>query len=379
MTYTPPTVNYSTTINGTYTTLSGIQSVSVSRGRQRFQDNIGATSCTIELIPATSYATPLAVGQFIDVRTSNTGSSTAYFCGKITDIQRTYSYPYNSVSGYAPADRIVITATGATGLLAATTLDNYSFASIYASVALSTMISTYGVVPIYVDSFTQSSIQTYSGGLFDAANQLLRTLQYVLEETRTDRTNPYFFITFGPLGYGWSTPTKFSDTGASGSLAFTELQFLSSAQNSFTQVSVQPEGLAAQTVSTGSAPYNSLPYQTYNNSTADALSLANYILTTNNQPTPVPFTLSTNTMAAPTCMSLAEWVDPSGPMAPILGSPVEVTFRGSTSVASIQGITSVFYPDHASVQLFLSPSLGTPFTLDSTAFGVLDTNRLGYP
>lgn len=379
MTYTPPTVNYSTTLTGTYTTLTGVQSVNISRGRQRFQDNISATSCVIELIPAASYATPLAVGQYIDVRTTNSGSSTAYFCGKITDVQRNYAFPYNGGTGAAPADRITIMATGATGLMAATTLDNYTWGDDYASVVLATLIASSSIVPIYVDAFTQIGGYTYSGGQLDAVNQMLRTLQYVLEETRTDRVNPYFFVTFGPLGLGWSSPTKFSDTGAVGTLAFSQLQYLSSAQNTFTQVNVQPQDLAPQVVTSGSAPYNSLSYATYNYSTGDALSLANYILTTNNQPTPVPFTITTNTMAAPTCMSIAEWVNPSGPMAPIIGSPVEVTFRGTTVNASIQGVNAAFYPDRGNVQLFLSPSLGTPFTLDSTAFGVLDTNRLGYP
>jgi hypothetical protein len=62
-----------------------------------------------------------------------------------------------------------------------------------------------------------------------------------------------------------------------------------------------------------------------------------------------------------------------------LGAAVTVIFRGTTVTAQIQGINTTFYPDYATVQLFLSPSLGTPFTLNSSAFGVLDANRLGYP
>jgi hypothetical protein len=62
-----------------------------------------------------------------------------------------------------------------------------------------------------------------------------------------------------------------------------------------------------------------------------------------------------------------------------LGAGVTVLFRGTTALAEIQGINTVFYSDYAQLQLYLSPSLGTPFTLDSSTFGVLDTNRLGYP
>jgi hypothetical protein len=63
---------------------------------------------------------------------------------------------------------------------------------------------------------------------------------------------------------------------------------------------------------------------------------------------------------------------------PIVGKTAVITFRGETVVAQIQGIVASFYVDRASVQLYFSPSLGVPFTLDSSSFGVLDTNRLGF-
>jgi hypothetical protein len=62
-----------------------------------------------------------------------------------------------------------------------------------------------------------------------------------------------------------------------------------------------------------------------------------------------------------------------------IGAPVQTTFRGTTVDASIEGINSNFYPDYASVQVYLSPSLGIPFVLDSASSGVLDTNRLAFP
>jgi hypothetical protein len=62
----------------------------------------------------------------------------------------------------------------------------------------------------------------------------------------------------------------------------------------------------------------------------------------------------------------------------IIGALVTVIFRGTTVTAQIQGINTTFYPDYASVQLYLSPSIGAPFTLDSPILGVLDQNRLGF-
>jgi hypothetical protein len=62
-----------------------------------------------------------------------------------------------------------------------------------------------------------------------------------------------------------------------------------------------------------------------------------------------------------------------------IGASASIVFRGTTVTGQIQGMSAAFYPDRAGVQLYFSPSLGTPFTLDSSTNGVLDQNRLGYP
>ena len=392
MPYTTPTVNYCATLNGAYTSLTGIQSVSISRGRQRFSDNFTQTSCVIDLIPAATYAVPLAVGQFIDVRNANSGSSPAYFVGTITDVQRQYSIPYNTVSGVAPADRITITATGATGAIAKNTIESDVIVSTDCTSSISQL-----TVALLVEcspvgariSLARNSTNVLSNiGLLDVINQLLRTCQFFIDDLdnlRTTRVTAFgtesSAATTYPQGQGATTYT-FTDTGSG--FAFNDVQFVSSVQNTFTQVQVTSTGLVTtQTASSGAAPYNTLVYDTYSESEANALSLAGYIINMQATATAVPYSISTNTMAAPTCTNLAMlsttsvYTDPSATMT--LGSSVSVTFRGATSTATIQGINTTFYPDYATVQLFLSPSLGTAFTLNSSVTGVLDTNRLGFP
>lgn len=388
MTYTPPTVNYSTTINGTYTSLTGIQSVLISRGRQRFQDNFAQTTCTIELIPATSYATPLAVGQFIDVRTINTSTAPCYFAGTITDIQRSYAFPYNSISQYAPGDRITITATGAVGAMAATSFANYTYAS---NSAVSEITGATSLNGVYTGNSVNNNVTasggTFSGGAMDFVNQMLRTCQFMIDDLDSKRAgysgNNYVCFVFPP-GSGQAAYT-FTDTGSivPSDWKFSAIEYLSSVQNTFTQVQVAPDGLATQSATSGSAPYNTLVYTTYNSNTADASSLAGYVLATQALNTITPYSITTTTLIAPTCTDISlignTNIFAGGPDAMNLGASVTVNFRGTTALAMVQGINTAFYADHASVQLYLSPSLGTPFTLDSSAFGVLDTNRLGYP
>lgn len=389
MAYTTPTVNYSATLEGTYTSLTGVQSVSISRGRQRFQDNLPQTSCTIELIPAATYAVPFAIGQFIDVKDANVLVSPCYFTGVITDIERKYSIPYNSATGYAPGDRITITATGAVGALGKTSL---AAASITANDAASALVLIAAVNNVYVGQEQQSparnSAVTFTGGLLDLCNDLLRTSQYMLDDIDTRRVREYsgydnFAEVYPPGQGGQPDKYKFSDAGGAGTYKFSDLQYLSSVQSSFTQVQVDANGLATQTASSGTAPYNTLVYSTLNATTADALSLANYVLTIQSLNTITPYSITTNTNIADDCLNLAKMntseIYFSGDTRMPLGAQLQVIFRGTTVDVQVQGINTTFYPDYATVQLFLSPSLGIAFTLDSTISGILDTNRLGYP
>jgi hypothetical protein len=390
MAYTAPTVNYSTTVNGTYTTLTGIQSVSISRGRQRFDDNFAGNSCVIELIPATTYATPLAIGQFIDVRTTNAGGSPAYFVGNITDINRKYAIPYDTSTAYAPADRITITAVGTTGALGKQTLSNITVIARRAPASIlviSEALADAPVTPLVDNQYTaRNSLLTLTNiGLLDLINGLLRTCQWFIDDIDGKRSNAlgwdYFGATFP--GNVSNTNYTFSDANTLNAYKFTDLQYQSTVLNTFTEVQVVASGLATQSATSGSAPYNTLVYNTYNETTADALSLAGYIINVQSVATAVPFSITTNTMVADTCIDMSVLTTTDvfgvGNFTVNLGSAVTVIFRGTTVTGQIQGINTTFYIDHASVQLFISPSLGTPFTLDSSAFGVLDTNRLGYP
>jgi hypothetical protein len=379
MTYTAPTVNYSATINGTYTSLTGVQSVSINRGRQRFQDNFPQTSCVIELIPANSYALPLAVGQFIDVRSVNTAAGVAYFQGVITDVNRKFAIPYDSSTGAAPGDRITITATGAIGQLGKTSLSSYSVANTNAMLEIVLAAIENDVsVQMLTDTAVFTSAQTFTGGLLDLINTLLRTIQFFIDDLDGKRV-----LTFGKFWVGIYANSlldfTFSDAGTVGAFKFTDLQYLSSVQNVFTQVEVVPKGLATQTVNTGAAPYNTLVYDTFNASTTDANNVAQYILATQSSAEITPFTITTNTKVSPNCVELAQLtVYNESAAAQTIGGLVTVIFRGTTVTAQIQGINTTFYPDYASVQLYLSPSIGAPFTLDSSILGVLNQNKLGF-
>ena len=375
MAYTAPTVNYSATLNGTYTTLTGVQSVSVFRGRRFFQDNFSASTCTVELIPADSYPTPLAIGQFIDVRDANSSTSPAYFTGRIVDIQRTYQIPYNAVSGAAPADRITITCSGSVGVVASNVIANSTYSNDLALVNANLIMEDSGlkwVSPSY-GTVNSGSITLENVGALDAINSLLRTAQTYIDDYDMKRS-PSGGFNFSAIVN--PTPGLFVFEQGNSLAGFNHIEFLSSAQNVFNKVNVDAPGFATQTTS-GTAPFNTLVYNTYNQTATDALSLSNYLYVLYSQSlTPVPCVLGVDTNVLDGCMAFTQ-LSPTAVV--LIGSQVSVTLRGVTTDAIAQGFEAHFYPDHGSINIFLSPAFGTPFTLDSASFGVLDTNRLGYP
>lgn len=387
MPYTPPKVFYSTTLMGTYTELTGVQSINIVRGRQRFTDPFQGSQCVIELIPANSYSTALAVGQLLDIRASNSGSSPAFFAGQISDVQRTYGIPYNaSNTPNAPADRIIITATGGTGSMASQTTDGVVALVAGSDAIQQTALKATGRTSDpqgYASNFNPISgvyvsAKSYAAGTpyMDITNDCLRTAQWVVDDGDMGRDSgggawPTALMYYPSSATG--TTITFSDAGTVGAYRYNEIEYLSSVQQTFGVVGIKPDGLTAQFSSASGDFANALYFNTVDQTTTQAANLATYIRTTSDQKTPVPFAIRTNTSVASGVDVLARLLTYP------IGTAVTVIFRGATVNATVQGWSFGFYPDQCNVQAFLSASLGTPFTLDSTSFGVLDTNRLGYP
>jgi hypothetical protein len=394
MAYTTPNVYYAATFNGTYTELDGVQSVLINRGKSRFQDPSTASRCTIELIPQSSFPS-MTIGQFIDIRDANNGSSSAYFVGRITDIQRTYSIPYNSSTGAAPGDRVVISVTGGTGVLAAsgTTAGNIlsPVDATYYLMTVPEVCRVYAITPQNI-GFSWSgapsptpigiNVLATEAQAWQNFNLALNTVQYSVDDldlNRTFKINSFgiYDIYAGVYSYPTGQTGKsisFVDDGSTGSTVYkySQVEYASSVQSAFTQIIVEST-LASQDSNNGNPPFVALNYQSIVATTAQATTLGNYVLAVNSSTTPTPFSATTTTLQQDTAAALGKILE-----CPI-GTAVTFKFRGTTVSATVCGISANYYPDRANIRLTLSPSLGTPFTLDSSAFGVLNQNRLGYP
>jgi len=395
MPYTPPNVYYASVFDGTYTKLDGVQSVSINRGKSRFQDPTPVTKCSIELIPQSTYPAAITIGQFIDIRDTNSGSSSAYFVGEITDIERTYDIPYNAGTGFAPGDRVTITVTGGTGVLGSG-YSGYSFGATW-DAANPLINGSMAVANVYAQSpqnigyvyppfplgligqnVTQgSTIEPW----LDTINNVLNTIQYSVDDYDLNRvfkyngfiSNVYAGVYFYPIGQTGVT-LSFVDDGSTGASIYKygQIQYASSIQTAFSQVIVGST-LADQERTSGSAPFVGFSYSTLAATVGQAQALGDYVLTVNSSTTPTPFTIGVSTAIQDNIGELGKLAN-----CPI-GTGVIVKFRGTTVNATVCGINVNYYAEYANMSLTLSPSLGTPFTLDSAAFGILDTDRLGYP
>lgn len=401
MPYTAPTVNYSTAMNGTYTTLTGVLSVSFNRGRQRFIDPFPSTSCQIELIPANSYATPIAVGQYIDVRQTNSSSSEAYFVGQITDIDRIYDMPYNAGSGAAPGDRIIITALGPTGLCGRAAFVNAGIvvveeiARTYNMFTQNTArylnIKSDNLIGSIYNNLIQNDFLTSDSPL-DVLNQVANTDPYYFadrDNARAVATNPAgnasYNPGYGPLEFAMSivgqktdTANAFTYSDAGGGFKYNQVDFGTGAQNVFTQVNVVTENadgvtnVPVQTAFTGLSPFSSLSWDTYGTTAAAGSTMASYVLNRSYVTTIAPMSISTTTVLDDTVTTLAKM------NTVIPGQRGSITFRGSSYRVTLEGLNVSFFTDRAAVTAYFSPWPLDFFLLDSATNGVLDTNKLGF-
>jgi hypothetical protein len=161
---------------------------------------------------------------------------------------------------------------------------------------------------------------------------------------------------------------------------YDNIEFASYADNFYSQVTVDPESFAAQTVQTGVKPFRTYTVNTLNASTGQATDYANYLL---NNFTAAPLAISSFSCLANAQNSFKLWnLATSGGSLEIgtcVGAQVSVAFRGTTYQCIIEGAAFSAVPGEARYTYYVSPlDQNAYLILDNATFGTLDFNRLGY-
>jgi hypothetical protein len=350
-------------------TLSDVQSVSITKGRIQVQDPIKASTATVT--GRNLAALPnIEIGRFISITATDPLSELfQVFVGVVSDVQVTY--------GEVPAmDTWTIHCEDAIARLGRSETRNMSWAAGLTTgqaVIATVFNATQGAVTVTAAApFGDSRVSAETlneANVMQVVNQLIATEQgrfYSVAGNSVEfksRSQVASGVVIGTFTDGTLVST--GDTAK-----FNDVIFRSQADSFFDQVFVEPDGLAVQTSGTGIRKY---VLQSYDQTTTQAQNLADYVLATLQVQDSVPSTLS--------CISEVQTnnVAMQGAMQADRGGRCQLVLRGVRYELFLNGCTVTATPEQTRFTFNLvSADALNFFILDSTAFGVLDQNKLGF-
>ena len=363
----------------TYSTLANVQTFTVNIGRHRQLDPYSSSRASITIRYPTGYASPItAITSGNYCRIKNTTTNTFVFNGIINNVNVQYGIPY--ASGVGNADFLTFTIEGSFARFGRARGNNYSMAADtlqnqLTNCAVQTGLNIGTSTPPASPAMGADVIDNTWG---DWINQVLLTTNGRMIDADTLNV-----LVLSPFTSYVST-VNFSDAANNATnQVFDQIHFGSYADNYYTQVTVDPEGFAAATVQTGSAPFRTLLMNTLNASTAQATDFANYLLANYDNQGAALLSISCLAEAQNTFkldqLAAGRFTPQPDSLAAVIGTQVNVTFRGTTFTCIIEGVTMSATPASSRYTYYLSGAdLNAYLILDNAVFGKLDSNKLGY-
>jgi hypothetical protein len=349
--------------------IDNVTSFVVNKGRQQVQDPYRSGTAVITGRDINEVSS-LNIGDKIQIRSTTFNGATyanIFYSGSIADISVEYGYNSNMDTwtiqledGLAAAGRAVSSRTITAG---STTIAASQAAAVGTNVIV--------LDPLGVGSSSTTSGFTLSNSnLLTVLNQLIAT-----EQGRLVGLGGQSVLFYGRNTQNiYGTVCNFTDGTVASALPavnYQQIVFRSRADSYYTEVVVEPEGLAVQTAGTGDRTF---VMSSYDQTTGQALNLAEYVLNTLDVSQDVPSTV--------TFISESQTVT-EGFTAAFFGDDgtrtVRVTLRGVVYTCFVQGATIAADPEQTRFTLSLSSSeAAVGFILDDAVFGVLDTSKLGF-
>lgn len=346
-------------------TLSNVQSISFKTGRERQLDQYSSCSGTIVVRQPTPQSSIIVPGAIVRCTWENGASDVQQFRVFVSNVQMQYGIPY--AGGVANADYLIISLEGYLAKCGRTSGENYAMAAgtLFAQKSAAEIAS--GLTFAYSSQPASGPLMgstTISGTWADWVNYVCLTTNGRMQE---DYSAVFLFSPFDPR----VSTVNFSDTTNNATNhVYDKIEFGSYADNYYSQIIVDPESFAAQTVQTGSRPYRTYSVNTVNASASQALDYANYLLNNFNTPKVAPTSISWLANAQNNYAGAASFS---------VGTQVNVTFRGTTYTMIIEGTSFNAVPGEARYTYYVSAAdLNAYLILDNATFGKLDSNKLGY-
>jgi hypothetical protein len=365
----------------TYTTLPSVQQVSIFNGRRRQIDDYGVDTLTVEsLFPTTWTVTPKLGDKIIAwVYTTSWPSYPTYnywkmFQGRITDVSIRYGMVTNE-------DVVTITAEGLQADLGRTQINNYLLSTENIGLQALNIANSVGISVGPTSVMSTGVAQTYTGNLKAWMDTAIRTEQGRLRSTPDApdvlAIGNLTFVGRGALFYGPLTTPEFSDGTLTSetNYKYQQVNFKSASEDYYNSVTVEPLGFASQTSTSGTAPVFSYVLNSYDFSTSQALSLAQYVRfkydTTASTPREIGFTISQQSSSS--ALEFLNWVTN------FLGLEVNIVLRGVRYYCVVEGVSITATPEDTRILFFVSSNETNDYLiLNDDVYGRLNFNRLGF-
>jgi hypothetical protein len=355
-------------------TLSNVQSINFKTGRERQLDQYSSLSGTIVVRQPTAPNSVIKPGSTVKVTWDDGGIYRSQFSASISNVQFTYGIPYVGTTGNA--DYLIISLEGYLARCGRASGENYAMAAGTISAQTAAATTASGLTISYGSTGTGPAMAatTVSGTWGDWINSACITTNGRMREAFNGVS------LYSPFGAQVAN-INFSDTTNNASFqVYDNIEFASYADNFYSQVTVDPESFAAQTVQTGVKPFRTYTVNTLNASTGQATDYANYLL---NNFTAAPLAISSFSCLANAQNSFKLWNLSTGAgsleIGTCVGAQVSVAFRGTTYQCIIEGAAFSAVPGEARYTYYVSPlDQNAYLILDNATFGTLDFNRLGY-
>ena len=355
-------------------TLNDVQSVSFSQGRQRVVDPYPVGTATIECRNIAAWTTKPKIGMRCQINLTINGDASVGLSGAIMNVRIIYGF----TSVY---DRAEITVEDALGDWGRSQVEAFSLASKKTGAQMEDLGNEINVLPQEFDTRSTASAQTVDGSALDYLNTLCITeYGHITSQEVANLQRTYFY---GRNRYWSTTVFKFSDDAtdiAGGAMPYESVEFADAADLNFTKIVVNPAGLATQTAARGSKPYRSLEVDTVDVSTAQADDLAEYLLYNFKQDDADLVQISSSWGRAQRAGTATE-----DNLRLLLfegyrtGLPIDVVMRGTTFNCVIEGREWTATPEEITATWFLSGrTLNDYLLLNNTAYGILDSSKLGF-
>lgn len=355
-------------------TLNNVVSINFKTGRERQLDQYATLSGTIVVRQPSAPNAVIKPGSTVKVSWDDGGIYRSQFSASISNVQMSYGIPF--AGGVGNADYMTISLEGYFARCGRASGESYAMAAATISAQTTAASTASGLTINYSSSGTGPAMAatTVSGTWGDWVNSSCLTTNGRMRET-------YLSVSlFSPFGAQVAN-INFSDTtNDATNQVYDNIEFASYADNFYSQVTVDPESFAAQTVQTGVKPFRTYSVNTLNASTGQATDYANYLL---NNFTAAPLAITSFSCLANAQNSFKLWnLATSGGSLEIgtcVGAQVSVAFRGTTYQCIIEGAAFSAVPGEARYTYYVSPADQNAYLiLDNATFGTLDFNRLGY-